>query len=330
MQGIEKLDLAYRYPFSEEAREVVAASKQSRVEYRYLEMAKERIDSALAYESTRRRKPLYFDITMENVKSGYVLGYVYARMLVSTVADRSVIESFVTYEARRSEEALSLESAQNVVRIATELGVRMQTNADSEFLVKFDDFLKGVSDDPANALVNQRLSMGYAVMNREAVVTLVAEAMRRAIRSGLPIPRNALPKELLEFSKGVHFAVREVAVPKTGNGIAWIEKLLVNPIPDVRHRTVNLILAPYFTNIKGMDPEQATKAIMEYIERCKLINPDTRISETYVRYQCDYAKKKGMKPLKLVNARELLGGLVDLGASGSRVERRKEQAGNSH
>lgn len=312
MQGTEQLELAYRYPFSSEAKDVVAQAKQSKVEYRYLEMAKERIESAVAYEEAKRRKPLYFEIAMENIKTSYVLGYVYARMLASAVADRSVLESFAAYEAHRSEEALRLEGMQNVARIAAEVGLRMQTNAGSEFLVKFDDFLKSAPEDPSNALVNQRLSMGYVVMDRSAVVVLVAEAMKHAIRAGLPIPKAELPKEVLEFAKGVHFASHTAYAPRSG-GIAWIEKLLVNPIPDVRHRTVNLILAPYMTNIKNMGVDEATKAIMEYIERCKLVNPDTRISEKYVRYQCEYAKKKGMKPLKLENARELLGGIVDLG-----------------
>ncbi len=321
MQGTDELDFAYRYPFSTEARAVIAAAKQSRIEYRYLELGRERIDGAIAYEGARRRRSLYFDIALENVKLSYVLSYVYARMLASTVADRSVMESFVAYEARRSEEALLLESAQNVVRVATEVGVAMQTNAASEFLVRFDDFLKNVSDRPEDSLVNRRLSMGYVMMGRDEVVALIGEAMRRAVRAGMPIPRNELPKEVVEFSKEVHFKVREVNAPVGGSGISWIERLIATPIPDVRHRTVNLILAPYMTNIKGMDPEQATKAIMEYIERCKLVNPDTRVSEKYVRYQCEYAKKKGMKPLKLENARELLVGLVDLG-TGGRAERK--------
>ena len=96
---------------------------------------------------------------------------------------------------------------------------------------------------------------------------------------------------------------------KTDN---WVEKLLATPIADIRHRTVNLILAPYLVNTKGMSVDQATKIICEYIERCKLLDPATRVNERYVRYQCDYAKKRGLKVLSLDRAKELLGSALDI------------------
>ena len=45
---------------------------------------------------------------------------------------------------------------------------------------------------------------------------------------------------------------------------------------------------------------------------CKgYINPDTKINEQYIMYQCRYAKSKGLKPLSLVKARELLAGMIN-------------------
>jgi hypothetical protein len=70
---------------------------------------------------------------------------------------------------------------------------------------------------------------------------------------------------------------------------------------------VNLILAPYLVNTKGIDVEQAAKIIIEYIDRCRAIDPNTKINERYIEYQCDYAKKKGLRPLSLSRAKELLG-----------------------
>ncbi len=51
--------------------------------------------------------------------------------------------------------------------------------------------------------------------------------------------------------------------------------------------------------------------ISNYIDRCKELNPDTKVSEPYIRYQVKYAKEKGMKPLSLVKAKELLSDLID-------------------
>jgi hypothetical protein len=77
---------------------------------------------------------------------------------------------------------------------------------------------------------------------------------------------------------------------------------------------VNLILAPYLVNSKGLEVEQASRIIVDYIERCKQIDPSTKINERYIEYQCNYAKKRGLRPLSLDRARELLGDQIDFEA----------------
>ena len=79
----------------------------------------------------------------------------------------------------------------------------------------------------------------------------------------------------------------------------------------MRHRVVNLILAPYLINVRGMSEEGAFKTISAYIERCRAVDPNTKVNDSYIKYQCAYAKKKGLRPLSLVHARELLGSYVD-------------------
>jgi hypothetical protein len=61
-----------------------------------------------------------------------------------------------------------------------------------------------------------------------------------------------------------------------------------------------------------MTVEQATKAVMEYMERCKAVNPNTKINERYIAYQCDYAKKRGLKPLSFERAKDLLSDVMEL------------------
>ena len=74
---------------------------------------------------------------------------------------------------------------------------------------------------------------------------------------------------------------------------------------------MNLILAPYLVNTKGLDVEQASRRIIVYIERCKQIDPSTKINDRYIEYQCNYAKRKGLRPLSMERARELLGEHID-------------------
>ncbi|MCL4411605.1 DNA primase noncatalytic subunit PriX [Candidatus Marsarchaeota archaeon] len=315
MDASESLDFAYKYPFSQEAKAVVDKLGISRLEPRYLALGAERVQAALDEEVKKHIGASFFSISIDGIKQGDILSYVASRMIVSAISDRTVIESFVNSEARRSEEALRSDTSQNAMRLSTELGIRVQ-NSDGEFMMKFSDFLQNAPRVEEHSLVNQKLSMGYVIVSYEAMIALISEAMRRAIRAGLPIPKKELPPYALDFAKSVRLTVKAKPLAPGTKGINWIERLLATPIPDVRHRTVNLILAPYMINIKGMDVESATKVIMEYIERCKAVNPDTRITEKYVRYQCEYAKRKGMKPLKLVNARDLLGSIVELGAYG--------------
>jgi len=80
----------------------------------------------------------------------------------------------------------------------------------------------------------------------------------------------------------------------------------------VRHRTVNLILAPYLVNTKQLEVEQAARIISDYIERCKQIDPNTKINERYIEYQCSYAKRRGLRPLSHERAKELLGSAVEV------------------
>jgi len=58
--------------------------------------------------------------------------------------------------------------------------------------------------------------------------------------------------------------------------------------------------------------EQATKIINDYIEKCKELDPNTKITERYIEYQCNYAKKRGLKPLSIERAKELLGSAIEI------------------
>ena len=115
------------------------------------------------------------------------------------------------------------------------------------------------------------------------------------------------------MSKGIRLEEKRAIRAETAGSYAWIERLLTIPIPDVRHRTVNLILAPYLMNVRKLEEDDAVKAISDYIERCKLVNPNTNVNESYIRYQCRYSKTKGMRPLAASRAKELLAEMIEFG-----------------
>ncbi len=299
----EELAFAYRYPFSKEAKALVARIDTGKLDLNLVAMGKSRLEEAL---STGRLgyKETGYAIT------AFVESYAYSRLLVSAMHNRSHIARYAEAEAYRSCKALDADTDDNLLRIATELGTPIERYG-REFSMGVFQFLSHPTGGSL-ALVNQRLVGGRVILERHRTAWTLKGAIASAVMAGLPIDDAYIPREIFEFARDVH--VKQQAQPARaagGQNSGWIEKLLDNPIDDGRHRVVNLILAPYLTNIKGMDVEAATSIILAYIERCKTVNPMTRINEQYVSYQCRYAKEHGRKPMSLRRAMDELGGVID-------------------
>lgn len=296
----EKLDFAYKYPFSKEAKEVVAELGTTSVTQAYLHQGVARLGDIFKTGRVTRERAR----GIAEVKIGYIMGYVYARMLVSALGDGYSISRFAAAEAEAATEFLAL-NLDEMVRVGNEMGLGIEREKD-DFIVGFEAFVSVPKRDRAMRLINQRLSNGKVRMNVRQLLELVKGSVEKGIGGGLPIDRKKLPKEVTEAAKSLKPQERRVPLSARPGSYAWIEKLLETPIADVRHRSVNLILAPYLVNVKGLDEESAAKVIIDYIERCKTINPNTKINESYIRYQCKYAKNKGMRPLSMAKAKDLL------------------------
>ena len=316
----EEIDIAYKYPFSEEARAVIAEKGPKQIDYRYLELGRDRVEAAM------NKKQSYFRIEIENVKLGYVISYIYARMLVSASANPLLIKAFASGEAKRSGMALREETDQTIMGLAKQLSYNVSSNGSSEFIISFPEYLMKKPSGEHYALVNMKLKNGFVIMDRSELSRALEHSIYLKVMSGLPIPKGQLPKEVLDYYSSSKIKLPESMSKRAPalQGSTWVDTVLATPIPDVRHRTVNLVLAPYLINVKGMDVEQAVETIKKYIDECKQLNPNTDVSETYIRYQCNYAKNKGMKPLSLSKARELLGEYVDLGKSQNPVQKGKK------
>ncbi len=306
MSADSKLDFAYKYPFSQEAKEVVASLHASSINQQQLQEGVSRLKGALkegrvAYASVKG---------LNELKYGYIMGYVYARMLVSALADMYAIRQFAAAEAKTASEILSRDTTDNLLKVANELqlGVRKE---DGEFAVTFEKFVSVPGGETELKLVNQKLRKGVVYIDQQRLLKLVGHAIEKEIGSKLPIDKRNLPRDIMESAKGIRPQEQKVTMGAAKGTYAWIEKLLQTPIPDVRHRTVNIILAPYLVNVKKMDEESAAKVIIAYIERCKQINPNTKINDSYIKYQCKYARNKGLRPLSLIKARELLSGIAE-------------------
>ncbi len=313
MRGSADIDFAYKYPFSNEAKTVIDELQITRIDPKYLAASRSHITAATGGELE------YRSTGMTDMKADYLITYAYSRMILSALKDAELINRYSTAEAKRSAQALSESDISELERITKELSITIEGEATSDMAVwsslkvGFSDFLRYSSKAKGIELVNQSLHAGSVLLNKTDALKLFEAAMKSELTKGLPIDAKLLPKEIMDFSKTFKPTIKTYAGPaRFGRNDTWVEKLLATPIADIRHRTVNLILAPYLVNTKGMSVDQATKIILEYIERCKLLDPATRVNERYIRYQCDYAKKRGLKVLSLDRAKELLGGALDI------------------
>jgi hypothetical protein len=301
----QNLDMAYRYPFSLEAKEIVARSKAA-FDTNMMKAGRIRVDEAL-----RTNVIEYKDTSISELKYSHIMSYLYARMLVSALNNRAAIAKYISAEARRSASALIEDSDDTLLRLAKELSIPIE-RLNGSFSMSFESYLGLAPRLPEYSLVHQEMKNGIVYLQKFKAVGVIETAIRKEIGRNLPIPARELPREVVQFSKGIKLPAQKLAVREDSARYRWIEKLLATPIADVRHRTVNLILAPYLTNVKGMGEEEAAKVIIEYIERCKALEPNTRINESYIKYQCKYSKQKGSRPLSFERARELLKEVADL------------------
>jgi len=317
-----KLDFAYRYPFSAEAKEIIASLESSKVEEKYLKAGMIRIGQAFSDSEIPFTKTQVADMRLV-----YLVSYVYSRMLVSAVGNSPVtaylVNKYAIAEAKRCGEALTVDTMQNMEKLGKEIGINFVAKGDSFELPFYEYVNVEPKSNKEYALINQQLERGIVYLNRKRMVRIFEEAIKRSILKGLPIDQKYLPKEIIESSTKLKIPKPKInpSALKGGPASDWIEKLLEIPLPDFRHRAVNLILAPYFANVKNLDVDQAVAAIMEYIEKCKGLNPQTDVTEAYVRYQVSYAKKKGTKPYSLERAKSLIGNAIDFGA----VEKKEEK-----
>ncbi len=300
----DKLGFAYKYPFSEEAKEIVRNLPSQGFEEKYALLALERINEDLG------KKPEFVPTSYSPLMLSRVISYVYARLIASATQNNYIVRMFAKGEAERSAKALVL-TPEDIPAVAKELGLELSFSEGS-YTIDVFKFLKVAKGTEGLQLYNMPLKSGTVRMTVEQTILFLKNAMEETIMQGLPIPKEKLPEEVFNYTKGISIAERPSTSGKLSSRYAWVEKLLQTPIPDVRHRSVNLILAPYLVNIKGLSEEEASKIIIDYIEKCKLINPNTKVTDSYIRYQCKYAKAHGLKPLSFDRAKELFKGILDL------------------
>ena len=86
-------------------------------------------------------------------------------------------------------------------------------------------------------------------------------------------------------------------------GYRWIERLLLHPVDDGRHRLLWLVIAPYLVNVKKLSLNETKQKALEYLRACNEVKPIDGNIVRLVDYYVDYAYRKRLRPISLRNLR---------------------------
>ncbi|MEM3215828.1 MAG: hypothetical protein QXS17_02850, partial [Candidatus Micrarchaeaceae archaeon] len=252
----ELLAFAYKYSFSEEAKEFLKQEKEATYDDKFATAGLLRVN-----EDLEKQNPEFVSTSYKELMRTYVMSYVYARMIVSATGNMYIVKKFAMAEAARAASALAADSLDNIAVLSAELGIGIKA-IDSKPTINVFEFLKAAKDSGLH-LQDMRLHNGIVEFSKQQAISLLKGAMVSSILKGLPISKNMLPKEVFAYAKELRLSEPKLPHATSNSRYAWIDALLATPIPDVRHRSVNLILAPYLTNIKGLDADTAANIIIE-------------------------------------------------------------------
>ena len=305
------MDFAYKYPFSDEAKQIISEQKIDSNNAIYLNIGKIRVEEAL-----KNNRIEYLNIGYDSGKLEFIISYVFARIIISALKNYYLLDVYVDAEVKRCIEAMQKENNDKIIYLANQLKININLkylNKSILFSIPISELLKNNKHNQLN-LVNLGLNEGLVYLKKFELLKIIEEPIKKSIKKNLPISQNKIPKQAFEYARQIkieEFKAKE-SEARSPKQYIWIEKLINIPIPDVRHRIGNLILAPYFINIRNFDEQRAFEIISEYIEKCKQLEGNTKINDSYIKYQCRYAKNKKLRPLSFERAKELLNSVLNL------------------
>ncbi|HVC27219.1 MAG TPA: hypothetical protein VND40_03570 [Nitrososphaerales archaeon] len=150
--------------------------------------------------------------------------------------------------------------------------------------------------EPRWQLVNMRLRDGFVYFSVNNIKDLFAALVQGLMISGMRSLRSAPAPDFVRVLVDEFRPLIPRPAPRQQNQFDYIKRLLEHPITDGRHRVIWLILAPYFTTVRGMDEASAADAVLAYIG-------DTRYRQ-FIRYNVRRAMRGGLFPLSEQSIRQ--------------------------
>ncbi len=180
------------YPFLKESQNFVSSYAGSPERFlgtsmgkAALSQAKDRILSAISGRSGQKPAALpALPTDSEGIKV-VVSGYALARVIISCMKDRMIIDRFTRSEAQKAYECLIDEEPEKKVFIATSLGIDI--GADEVPLVPYVELSAGMREERWR-LVNRDIDNGMVKIKKNETDEILRECIRVTISRNLPLP----------------------------------------------------------------------------------------------------------------------------------------------
>ena len=277
---MEDLVFCAHYPFSQAAKDYVAKQGMG-LTSSIVEKAEERVRAAVVAGKIRRVAEL------PSAQEEELASYAAARMIISSAANRYLINRYAVAEAKRASEYLSMDDAANpgeVDGVAHEFGVGFE-KAGSGFLVPLAAYLRYTPRSIDYKLSNRDVLNGKVRVNRHERIRILEEAVRKRIEGSLPV-KAAFSKDIVEAGARILALLPklEATMVQVGqeNYPPCIRKMLEDLSLNVNvPHTGRVALAIYLVNAGVKD-----EAVVEYFRHA----PD--FSEKTTHYQVSHIRAK--------------------------------------
>ena len=287
----ERLRFAARYPFTKTARQLLS-EKPITIDYQKMQFAKKRIVDSLFRDDV--------SVLMEaneELYQKYLVSYPLARMIIS-LFDSQVRNRFINYETKR---AMAIIRADNpdfiseAKRIANELDVEYEG-----LYVSVETYLKNIPKSDEGRLVFQNLRDGRILLDENKFMSMVNEAIRNSIESGLPIHQDNIPadikEDILQMGKEVEEEINKFKQAKEKNAVMFAKSsgVMAPCMAKIIERARNGENLPHFARVAVASYLlKFGKSVDEVVE---IFSSTPNFEEKIARYQVEFIAKKGYSP----------------------------------
>jgi DNA primase large subunit len=274
------LPFCSHYPFCRQAKSYVAG-KGTEIVPSLLEKAEGRLRHALT--TGKIRKVASLPEAMEEELALYAIG----RMIISSAANRYLINRYAVAEAKKTGDYLSGEDRDKqeyFSEVAGEFGITFEPKG-SRFSVPLSSYLKYTPRSTDYKLSNREVALGKVLVSSHERARIIEEAVRKKMEGELPI-KAEFPKEVKDAGERLLLLLPrlEPASAKVGqeNYAPCIRRLLEELSMNVNlPHTARVALAIYLLHAGLKDNE-----IVGIFRSA----PD--FSEKTTRYQVEYLRQK--------------------------------------